>query len=422
MHSRVERQIMNRRAFLAGPALIGLTGCTTTDDERSDDNESQPADTGRSSDEDNEGDEESQSTITVLDEFSDLDRWNTIEATLSATTEHETGMQAAHIEIEPADARGGIQREFANPIDLSKNQLGMVLRSDTEIAILLQAFDADGTHVDFRTLVRANVPYRSYDFGIESDDPSFNQDEVVELRIVVWTGGGNTVNILCDELYLTSRPEVPLVMIHFDDANETDYTEALPVLDRYGYQAATFINTNHIGQEGRLSTDQVSELYDAGWDICSHCADHADLIELGEEQQEQQIREAKEWLLEQGFDRGAEYFAYPYSNYNASALSLVEEYHTLGFVAGSPACGWPRNSLLIPRGGGGDPEVDDAQDAIDRTVRWQGITSVLFHSLDSGSDRRDRFEEIIEYIHEYDSNEDLQVVTPRTIEQNHPDL
>lgn len=414
---------MNRRTFLSGPVLVGFTGCTTTNDKQSDDNESPSADTDESSDEHSEREEEeSQPAITTLDEFSDLVHWNTIEATLSATPEHRTGSQAAHIEIEPADVRGAIQREFTNPIDLSKNQLGIVLRSDTEIIILLQAFDASGSHVDFRTLVRADMLYQPYDFGIESDDPSFDQDEVVKLRIAVWTGGGDTVNILCDELYLTSRPEAPLVMIHFDDANETDYTEALPVLERYGYRAATFINTNHIGQEGRLSADQVSELYDAGWDICSHCADHANLIELPEGQQEQQIREAKEWLLDHGFDRGSEYFAYPYSNYNASALSLVEEYHTLGFVAGSPACGWPRNSLLIPRGGGGDPEVGDAQDAIDQTVRWQGITSVLFHSLDSGSDRRDRFEEIIKYIHEYDSNENLRVVTPRTIEQNHPDL
>jgi peptidoglycan/xylan/chitin deacetylase (PgdA/CDA1 family) len=417
---------MDRRAFLSGSVLLGLTGCTSTDDERTDDDDEESPDSEEPAGNNNQSeteDEESRPAVTTLDDFSDLDRWNTIEGALSSTPEHQTDSQAAQIEIAPADTRGVIERGFDDSIDLSKTQLGAIIQSDTEIAILLQALDSDGTRVDFRTLVRADLPYQPYDFGVASDDPAFNRNEVVELRIVAHTGsGGETVSILCDELYLMPRPETPLLMIHFDDANETDYTEALPVLNQYGYQAATFINTNRIGHGQNLSVEQTIELSDAGWDVCSHCADHPDLTELSTDEQEQQIREAKEWLREYGFEQGAEYFAYPYSSYDTSALTLAEEYHTLGFVAGSPACGWPRNPLLIPRGGGGDPEVDDAQTAIDQTVRWNGITSVLFHSLEADDDpnRRNRFEEIIEYIHEYESTGDLQVVTPRTIKQHHP--
>lgn len=115
---------MNRRAFLSGPVLVGFTGCTTTDDEQSNDSESPSADIDESSDEHSKREEEeSQPAITTLDEFSDLNHWNTIEATLSATPEHRTGSQAAHIEIEPADAR----EEFSanSPIRLISQKINL---------------------------------------------------------------------------------------------------------------------------------------------------------------------------------------------------------------------------------------------------------------------------------------------------------
>lgn len=113
---------------------------------------------------------------------------------------------------------------------------------------------------------------------------------------------------------------------------------------------------------------------------------------------------------------GAEYFTYTHGSYDASALELVAEHHTLAFASGFPGYGHPANRTLVPRQG--DPSVERATKLIDATVEWNGITGLFFYTLsDSSTVTVSEFEEIVEYVREREENSDLEVVTPVELER-----
>jgi peptidoglycan/xylan/chitin deacetylase (PgdA/CDA1 family) len=60
----------------------------------------------------------------------------------------------------------------------------------------------------------------------------------------------------------------------FDDGNDTDFTEVLPVLSAAGLKASFFIPSDRIGTPGYLSEDQIRSLHCAGMEIGSHGCAH----------------------------------------------------------------------------------------------------------------------------------------------------
>src|ERR671920_2631991 len=77
------------------------------------------------------------------------------------------------------------------------------------------------------------------------------------------------------------------VIITFDDGYKSQYTNAKPILDKYGYKATFYIICNYVenGEEvvrpnARMSWEDIAELYKEGYDIGSHSMDHKDLSQL----------------------------------------------------------------------------------------------------------------------------------------------
>ncbi|ELY49387.1 polysaccharide deacetylase [Natronorubrum sulfidifaciens JCM 14089] len=348
----------------------------------------------------------------MLDDFEELSRWRTIGGTLSADEEtYLGGSQAARLEAGTSDERAGIGRQFDQPIDLSDRTLSLAVRADDLIYPWIQLVDDDGNRMDLRTSVRGNFPFKQYDFGVESVTGSVDLTAITDLRIIEYVGESERT-IWCDSLRVVDRPDTGAVMIQFDDGNVTDHTQARPILEQYGYQAVTFVNPGTIGTDGHLTLEQVSELHDAGWTVGSHSYDHVSLPAQDVSTQEDQIRESKEWLLDHGFEDGAEYFAYPYTDYDETTCSLVDEYYTLGFAGGFPAGGNVTNPLELHRLG--DLNAADARDAIDAAVQWNGITQLFFHWL--GGETLAEFEQTIEYLHEREQAGELDVISPAELE------
>lgn len=289
----------------------------------------------------------------------------------------------------------------------------LALRSENNIYPWVQLFDADGDKIYFRTPVRGGLRLQQFDFGIVRVDGDPDLSNIVEIRVTENVGDDRSETIWCDDLRFVERPDPAKVLIQFDDGSVTDYTRAFPVLEEYGYDAATFVNPGTIGDGSKLSMEQLSELQSSGWDVCSHSFDHPSLIELDETDQREQIRDSKQWLLDHGFERGAEYFAYPYHDYDQTTLDLVSEYHTLGFAGGYPAFAPGGNDLLLQRNS--DEDASTARELIDIAVDWRGITQLYYHHI--SDDFREEFEETISYLHDLESAGVLEVVTPS--ELNH---
>ncbi|PGF16495.1 polysaccharide deacetylase [Natrinema sp. CBA1119] len=411
---------MQRRTYLAAAASLPLAGCTQLETISSD--RERRAGNGSTTDEADSADDGSSDgskSAETVDDFEDLGAWEAVGGTLSPASDRAVvGSQSGRFDVPAAEASSRLTREFSSPFDWSAAAPGVAVASSGLVVPVLRLVDIDGNWADFRRGIKGGLPLERYNFGVKEVSDGFDPGAVETVHLLVWTGEGATETVWFDDLHVVPRPERGKVMIQFDDAHVTDYTEALPILEQYGYPAVSFVTTGYVddGEVGgapRLSTAQVSELHDAGWCIANHTTSHEDLPELSADEQAAEIRGGQRWLRERGLDEGADYFAYPFGAYDATTLEIVDEHHDLAFGGGPPAQGFVSNARLAPRIG--EPSAEEAGTAIERTASTPGITSLFFHRLE-GESLAD-FEATIETIHEYESAGEIDVILPADLER-----
>ncbi|SEH12947.1 Peptidoglycan/xylan/chitin deacetylase, PgdA/CDA1 family [Natronorubrum sediminis] len=408
---------MNRRAYLTAvtAGTIGLAGCTDASFLESggegDDGESTNGD-GDDGDDRNLPD-----AAGTDDDFEDLDRWEVSGGTLTADEDRAlVGSQSARLEMTEGTAR--LTKTFSEARDLSAVVPGVAGAAGELVVPWLRLIDTDRNAIEYRRGVSADLPLMRYNYGITDIEDGFDDESVEEVHIQLGAGEGQERTVWFDDFHFTPRPETGKVMIQFDDGHETDYTKALPILEEYGYPAVTFVNKDYIdggdvGGDPRLTTDELHELHDAGWCIANHTVSHPNLSELNAEEQKAEIRDSKEWLVEEGFEEGARYFAYPFGDYDETTIELVDEHHEIGFAGGQPVQGFTTNTKLASRIG--EPDAERVETELERTAERGGITCIFYHRLE-GSDL-ESFETLVETLHEYESAGELDVILPQDLEE-----
>lgn len=148
---------------------------------------------------------------------------------------------------------------------------------------------------------------------------------------------------------LGTLPEKPVV-ITFDDGYEDNYTNAYPILKKYGYTATVFAVISYIDGKGFMSWNQLQELTDNGWQIEGHTISHPHLLKdkLSVAELDLELKEARD-TLEKRLGRPVRFFAYPFGDYNADIIQKVEE---AGYrMAFTTQRGWANSAdpLLVPR-------------------------------------------------------------------------
>lgn len=404
---------MNRRTYLSLVA-VGLGGCLKRDrGSRSDGPDRKDPPTSStiesSSDRDDPNDSDgSRVHGDPFDDFRDRSTWDVRAGSLDAASDlGPDGTEGATLRAGSDDDRVLISRSLSEPLDCTAVVPGLSVTADGPAVPTIQLFDGDGNRADFRRGLKGDRPPLQFPFGLTVVEGPIDLADVTRVRIALWVGDrSRTLGV--DELFFVPRPSTGTVSIQFDDGYETDYTEALPILERYGYPAVSFVNPVTIGSDDRLDLSQCSRLRDAGWTIANHTSSHRRLEELDADEQAAEIIGGKEWLLDHGFDRGARYFAYPFGQWNERTLEIVDEHHDLAFWAGRGIYGHPVNSLLCPRVG--EPTAKTATELLDRAARWGGHVTLFYHELD-GQQRTD-FERAVEHLHALESAGRLEVVTP----------
>lgn len=414
---------MNRRAYIAAGASVCLAGCLSSlpDDSSEEDGtgngnetENGTADPTAETERPPADGTDRPDAAGTADDFEDLESWSVVGGRLAADRNRTlVGSQSARLEVPAGRRSAGLTKTFATPRDLTDVVPAVGVAADALVVPWLRLVDADGDSIAYRRGIAPDLGLLRHDFGVASIDSGFDASAVREVRLQVRAADGERLTVWFDDLHFTPRPETGKVLFQFDDGNVTDYTEALPILAEYGYPATTFVNTDTVGGGGRLTLDQLRELRDAGWHVGNHTADHASLPDRDAAGQEAAIRDGKRWLVDRGFETGAEYFAYPFGRYDATTIDLVDEHHSLGFGGGRPAHGYATAPGLLPRIG--EPDADEARRAIELTAERRGITTFLYHRLEDES--RETFETVVETVREYESRGDLEVILPRDLEE-----
>ena len=125
-----------------------------------------------------------------------------------------------------------------------------------------------------------------------------------------------------------------VVCIFFDDGWQTQYTNALPILNYYGYKASFAIITSYVGTSwgnsaglSYMTWSQIVSLANLGMDIESHTYSHLDLATLSTASIVYQLTQSKQDLEQHGIN--APFLIYPDGGGagNATVESLTQQYY-----------------------------------------------------------------------------------------------
>ena len=119
-------------------------------------------------------------------------------------------------------------------------------------------------------------------------------------------------------------PEKP-VLITFDDGYKDNYTNAFPIMKKYGMKGTIFVVTGFLGvYDNYLTWDQAKELLEAGFNIESHTYSHKSMTEASDEDITKELVKSRQTIKEKlGID--SDFMAYPTGSYNLHIAELVKE-------------------------------------------------------------------------------------------------
>jgi peptidoglycan/xylan/chitin deacetylase (PgdA/CDA1 family) len=137
------------------------------------------------------------------------------------------------------------------------------------------------------------------------------------------------------------------VELTFDDANESDFTIALPALQARALKARFFIVAGRVGQPAFLSRSQLQALLAAGMEIGSHGMRHRPWAGLDKKELREELVEAKE-LLEQWTGVQVDKASCPFGSYNRRVVGelLGAGYKNMYTSDGGPVA---NGSFILPR-------------------------------------------------------------------------
>jgi hypothetical protein len=431
---------LGRRAVLVAALAAGVGGCTVgsppedgvestgspeetddsgdTGDGSGDDEPEETVDEPEETDDEPEAEPEPMGEDVLLFDFQGIEEWDLTagEATLDEET-FETGEFSVRIDVAEGENWARLERTGLD-LDLSEHRPSLDTRVhapavDAQSVDVVVA-DREGNELTLRERIyktETDTTLMPLDLGIEDWDPDAPIDlsSVESLRIQSRFDDDVSGEFWIDSLYLTPLPETPVLTVHWDDGYVSQYTEGFPIQQEYGIPATTFVNPATVGRDDeRISVDQLHELQDAGWDVSSHLYYHDDLTELSPEEQEAGIRDAKEWLIENGFEEGAEYFAYPYGEHDQSSYDLVEEHHTFGLIGYAAGYGRPRNLPALGRSS--ERTIEEASAYVDLLIEWGGFGGLFWHRIPDETPVAE-FDEIMAYIAERRDAGEIDVIT-----------
>src|SRR3989344_2712390 len=136
-------------------------------------------------------------------------------------------------------------------------------------------------------------------------------------------------NILLKDLanYFSGNFTLPAkpIIITFDDGLISQYNNALPLLQKYGFTATFFIFTNPIGRsQNYLNWEQIKELENFGIEIGSHGIYHLLLNKIDKNRLAEETSGSKE-KIEENLGQKIYSFAYPFGAYNDQVVKMIKE-------------------------------------------------------------------------------------------------
>ena len=132
-------------------------------------------------------------------------------------------------------------------------------------------------------------------------------------------------------------PDKPII-ITFDDAWISQYNNAIPILNKFGFKATFYAYTDVIGNKSTMTYKQLRSLIRQGHNVGCHSAAHSNLAKPSKTENEKMYRRrlinetinAKK-TLEEHLGYRVIHFCYPYGCYDTEVILQLKK---SGFVSG----------------------------------------------------------------------------------------
>jgi peptidoglycan/xylan/chitin deacetylase (PgdA/CDA1 family) len=128
-----------------------------------------------------------------------------------------------------------------------------------------------------------------------------------------------------------------VVSFIFSDGLKSQFTNAKPILDNYGFKATFDVICNNVDEkDGYMDWKEIKMLYDEGHDIGSHSMSHVRLTDLSKKSLEYEVGKSKKCLDNYGIKPSS--FEYPFStgSDNKTIVDVVAKYYEFATRGNDP--------------------------------------------------------------------------------------
>lgn len=129
----------------------------------------------------------------------------------------------------------------------------------------------------------------------------------------------------------SSLPEKSL-LITFDDGYADNYNYAYPILREEQVPATFFVVSSTVGNNNRMTADQLREMQANGMQIGSHSVNHEILTAMNSKEIDFELR-ASRATLEKMLGKPVYALAYPTGKVNEAVLDKAKNYYEIAFLA-----------------------------------------------------------------------------------------
>jgi peptidoglycan/xylan/chitin deacetylase (PgdA/CDA1 family) len=249
-----------------------------------------------------------------------------------------------------------------------------------------------------------NESTSSYIFSAH-DEKTENSDANVNDNIDANDNNNDNVDVSNPSSDSSGDNTPKAVILNFYDNDIGQFTNAKPILDKYGFKGTFFIVCRWASSDnpGRMTWNEITQLYREGHDIESHSTSHKVLSKLSASDLDYQVGQSKQCLHEH---LGVEpiVFSPPHGRgwNNATVIDTIAKYYDLsigGFVS-SPmflhCYGWKQHSQH-------SPQTDCSTYSDDGTLNYANrytIKEVSHNGLDTrySHDDTQTFEKFVELV------------------------
>lgn len=153
--------------------------------------------------------------------------------------------------------------------------------------------------------------------------PAANFDQQMKY---LYDHGFNAITL--DEFYefrINNKPLPPKpVIITFDDGYRDNYTNAYPILKKYGFKGTIFIITGSVGLKNYLTWDMIREMYNSGLvEIGAHTVNHYTLSEIPLADAQSEIIMSRS-IIEKEIGYKTTFFSYPLGKNTPEVVKFVQ--------------------------------------------------------------------------------------------------